>query len=162
MRAWSGLKIFVVEKLDPALARRPSRFDKKYLFPCPKEPERVLYCQAWRFVSKNRLINTLVASNTRCRQTLAKKNVYTFPESLCEKIAGITEDFTFAYLKELFLSTLLRLAREGVKALEGEDVERPETLVLWQYIQSEAESLRKDMVTEPEPNQDKRASSGLN
>ena len=49
-----------------------------------------------------------------------------------------------------------------MKALEGEDVERPETLVLWQYIQSEAESLRKDMVTEPEPNQDKRASSGLN
>ena len=39
--------------------------------------------------------------------------------------------------------------------MKEEDVERPETLVLWQCIQSEAESLRKDMVTKLEPNKDK-------
>ncbi|KAK3381845.1 P-loop containing nucleoside triphosphate hydrolase protein [Podospora didyma] len=117
-----------LEKLDPALAHRPSRFDKKYHFPCPKEPERVLYCQTWR-------------------RTLLKRNVYTFPESLCEKIAEITEGFSYAYLKELFLSTLLRLAGEDIKGLEGEDIERPETLILWQYLLSEAKGLKDDMAT---------------
>jgi hypothetical protein len=86
--------------------------------------------------------------------------VYTFPESLCEKIAEITEDFSFAYLKELFLSTLLRLAREDMKALEEEDADRPETLVLWQCLQSEAKGLRMDMATKLENKKDSHSDSG--
>lgn len=31
--------------LDPAIAKRPSRFDRKYHFRLPNEDERVLYCK---------------------------------------------------------------------------------------------------------------------
>lgn len=37
-----------LDKLDPGLSRRPSRFDRKYLFPIPNEHERTLYCEFWR------------------------------------------------------------------------------------------------------------------
>jgi hypothetical protein len=81
---------------------------------------------------------------------LSKKNIYAFPDVLCERIADITEDFSFAYLKELFLSTLLGLARDEKKTLEAEDVENLEALVLWQRIQTEAKLLRKDLKAKTE------------
>ena len=62
-------------------------------------------------------------------------------------IAETTEGFSFAYLKELFLSTLLGLARENLSKLNNEDNERPETLILWQRLQVVVEALRKDMST---------------
>jgi transitional endoplasmic reticulum ATPase len=36
------------EKLDPGISKRPSRFDRKYLFPLPEMKERVEYCRYWR------------------------------------------------------------------------------------------------------------------
>jgi len=33
----------IVDKLDPGLSKRPSRFDRKYLFPLPDKGERSLY-----------------------------------------------------------------------------------------------------------------------
>ena len=36
-----------LDQLDPGLSRRPSRFDRKYLFPLPSEAERVMYCEYW-------------------------------------------------------------------------------------------------------------------
>jgi hypothetical protein len=41
-----------------------------------------------------------------------KRNI-DFPEKLCDAIAGITDDFSFAYMKEAFVATLLELARGG-------------------------------------------------
>lgn len=32
-----------LDELDPGLSKRPSRFDRKYLFPQPNQEERVLY-----------------------------------------------------------------------------------------------------------------------
>ena len=84
------------------------------------------------------------------RSIVPKNRIYTFPEILCEMIAKITEDFSFAYLKELFLSTLLGLARENLPDLNNEDEEQPETLILWQRLQAEVEALRKDMSTKAE------------
>lgn len=37
-----------VAKLDPGLAKRPSRFDRKYYFPLPVIAERIQYCEYWR------------------------------------------------------------------------------------------------------------------
>lgn len=37
-----------VDQLDPGIAKRPSRFDRKYFFPLPSEAERVAYCEYWR------------------------------------------------------------------------------------------------------------------
>jgi hypothetical protein len=79
------------------------------------------------------------------RQCLSKNNTYSFPETLCEKIADITESFTFAYMKELFLATLLGLARESAETRPDEDEEKLETLSIWRRIQVEADTLRKDI-----------------
>jgi transitional endoplasmic reticulum ATPase len=84
-----------LDKLDPAISKRPSRFDRKYHFKLPGEKERILYAQYWR----NKLL---------------KNQTVDFPEELCSIIGKLTEGFSFAYLKELFVMGLLSLVR-GVK-----------------------------------------------
>lgn len=89
-----------LSKLDPAIAKRPSRFDRKYHFKIPGEAERRAYTGYWR-------------------QKLLKNKTVDFPEELCDIIAQLTDGFSFAYLKELFVMALLRLAR-GFKGDEFE------------------------------------------
>lgn len=81
-----------LDLLDPGLSKRPSRFDRKYLFPQPNKEERTLYAEYWREKLKN-------------------KPAIEFPKKLCSAVADITDDFSFAYMKEAFVATLLDLAR---------------------------------------------------
>ena len=81
-----------LDKLDPAISKRPSRFDRKYHFKIPGEEERKLYTEYWR-------------------QKLLKNETVEFPEELCGVIAQLSEGFSFAYLKELFVMALLSLVR---------------------------------------------------
>ncbi|KAH6658884.1 P-loop containing nucleoside triphosphate hydrolase protein [Truncatella angustata] len=81
-----------LDRLDPGLSKRPSRFDRKYLFPLPSLDERVLYCRYWQ-------------------SRLAGKLNVDFPEALCRPIAELMDDFSFAYMQEAFVATLLVLAR---------------------------------------------------
>ncbi|KAL5636597.1 hypothetical protein ACGC1H_000524 [Rhizoctonia solani] len=78
------------ERLDPGLSDRPSRFDRKYTFDLPNRDERVQYAQYWQ------------------RKLKDNKDI-TFPESLVEKVADLTTGFSFAYLKEAFVSTLVSM-----------------------------------------------------
>lgn len=84
-----------LDSLDPAISKRPSRFDRKYHFKLPDEQERVMYCEYWR-------------------KKLEKQPIVAFPREMCPIIAKVTEEFSFAYLKELFITSLLLLARGGV------------------------------------------------
>jgi transitional endoplasmic reticulum ATPase len=72
-------------KLDPALAKRPTRFDRKYHFGLPKEKDRNKFCRLWQ----------------------SKVNLIEFSDELCIIIAALTDGFSFAYLKELFTAALL-------------------------------------------------------
>lgn len=92
-----------LEKLDPGISKRPSRFDRKYHFKLPAEPERVAYCEYWR-------------------SKLAKNASIDFPSSLCPAIAKLTDGFSFAYLKELFVTALLIIVGDSDKAEEWETV----------------------------------------
>lgn len=121
-----------LDQLDPGLASRPSRFDRKYLFPLPSADERVLYCEYWR-------------------AKLASKPAIKFPKKLSLPIAGITEDFSFAYLKEAFVATLLviagRRSEEEIRGGgddEGGDLDDYE---LWREMKKTVKSLRDDMDT---------------
>ena len=87
-----------LDELDPGLKNRPSRFDRKYLFPNPSEAERETYSEQWR---------------QKIKRSKAGKNLK-FPEALNAKIAHITKDFSFAYLKEAFTTTLMALARAAL------------------------------------------------
>ena len=121
-----------LDQLDPGLSSRPSRFDRKYLFPFPSAEERVLYCDYWR-------------------NKLASKPSVKFPKKLCVAIAGITQDFSFAYLKEAFVATLLAIAgrRSGDEIRGGGDDDGGDLddYELWREMKKQVKALRGDMDT---------------
>jgi AAA+ superfamily predicted ATPase len=86
------------ERLDPAILDRPSRFDRKYHFELPGAPERSSYLALWNASLKPALqLSTEGISN----------------------ISELTADFSFAYLKELFLSSMMQwIATPGQSTME--------------------------------------------
>ena len=118
-----------LDQLDPGLSSRPSRFDRKYLFPLPSQAERILYCDYWR-------------------EKLMSKPSIKFPKMLSPAIAGITQDFSFAYLKEAFVATLLAIAgnrsENGIEDEEDGDLDKYE---LWREMKRQVKLLREDMDT---------------
>ena len=103
--------------LDPAILDRPSRFDRKYHFGLPARPERLAYIERW-----NRSIEP-EARLTPGGETLA---------------ADRTEGFSFAYLKELFLSSLMAW------------VAAPDPSGMDAVLLEQVESLREQMKTSGE------------
>lgn len=151
-----------LDRLDPGISKRPSRFDRKYLFPNPSLAERVQYAKYWQGkLSDNKDIE--------------------FPDSLCSAIATITDDFSFAYMQEAFVASLLAIAGDAdgfsdricleclevheearctreakrmfkglfdyvwlVKQTEGEDGSLDD-LVLWREMKKQVRILREEM-----------------
>jgi hypothetical protein len=75
------------EKLDPAIMARPSRFDRKYHFGLPSVDERRSYLELW----------------SGALDPAMQPTATTIME-----LAGATEGFSFAYLKELLVSSTIR------------------------------------------------------
>ena len=109
-----------LDKLDPAIAKRPSRFDRKYHFKLPGPNERILYAEYWR------------------KKLMSRNQELEFPEEVCGIISELTEGFSFAYLEELFVMALLSL----VRGFKGDDFEIVEA--------EEADSAPEDTPTESE------------
>lgn len=86
-----------LERLDPGISKRPSRFDRKYLFPNPSRDQRVAYCHFWQ-------------------RKLADNKDIEFPDSLCGAVADKTDKFSFAYIQEAFVASLLAIARTSKQA----------------------------------------------
>src|SRR5262245_55531018 len=81
------------EKLDPAILNRPSRFDRKYYFKLPTEQERLAYLKLWNQSAKSQV---------------------RLSEEGMKETARLTIGFSFAYLKELMLTALMRWINEPV------------------------------------------------
>ena len=75
------------ERIDPAIINRPSRFDRKYYFKLPTLTERIAYIQMWN-------------EQLKLPMRLSETNI--------SQIAESTDGFSFAYLKELFVSTMMQ------------------------------------------------------
>ncbi len=87
------------DRLDPAILDRPSRFDRKYYFDLPAEAERSAYIGAW-----NRELQTELRLS----------------ESVTTEVVQQTEGFSFAYMKELFLSSMMHwMATAGGASMDG-------------------------------------------
>lgn len=89
------------EQLDPAIRERPSRFDRNYFFGLPEQAEREAYMALW---------------NKALKPALRLSN-----EEM-ETITAITEGFSFAYLKELFLSSKMRWIANPQQGTMGEAI----------------------------------------
>ena len=86
------------EKLDPAILDRPSRFDRKYYFNLPAPPERLAYLGSWN---------------------LSLEPELRLSELSLPKLVEATDGFSFAYLKELFLSSMMQwMAEKGRGAMD--------------------------------------------
>ena len=130
-----------LDKLDAGLSSRPSRFDRKYLFPLPSEEERELYCQYWR------------------KKLKARKVDVEFPKKICPAVAVITDEFSFAYIQEAFVATLLAIALKRSESI-GEKTNYLERAghkddkdlndyELWREIKKTVKALRDDMGSTP-------------
>jgi AAA+ superfamily predicted ATPase len=75
------------ERLDQAIRDRPSRFDRKYHFELPDNSVRQAYIVLWNDRLKTQMRLSPLAIS---------------------QIAAHTDGFSFAYLKELFLSSMIR------------------------------------------------------
>ena len=86
------------ERVDPAILDRPSRFDRKFAFSLPEQPERYRY---------------LTLQNEGLESPLR------LSESGLNRAASQTEGFSYAYLKELVLSSMMAWIREeGRRAMD--------------------------------------------
>lgn len=104
------------ERLDPAIIERPSRFDRKYTFTLPGEEGRERFLRAF----SEKLDTALQPA----------------PESI-DNLVAVTEGYSYAYLKELFVSSMIRWI--------GEQNKPPlEALMLEQ-----ASQLRSQMASDP-------------
>lgn len=96
------------EKLDAAILDRPSRFDRKYYFQLPAEAERQSYIAKWNAELQNELRMT---------------------EAGVAKVVRQTESFSFAYIKEMFVSSMVQWMTNGDKASMDEVVLAQENLL---------------------------------
>ncbi len=100
------------EKLDSSILDRPSRFDRKYYFQLPAEEERSAYIAKW---------------NDELRAELR------ISEAAIAQVISESEGFSFAYLKELFMSSVIQWMSSGGNG-SMDDV-----------IQAETDLLRRQM-----------------
>lgn len=91
-------------KIDQALLKRPSRFDRVFHLGLPGLPERQEFC---------RRVLARLALQGRLSPAVA-------PDSLAGRVAAGSGGFTPAYLKEVFVSAALRQAQGGATILDGE------------------------------------------
>jgi hypothetical protein len=106
------------EKLDPAIVERPSRFDRKYHFGLPSAPERTRYIAGWR----ERL-------DAAMRMT----------DGEVEQLVLATDEFSFAYLKELFISATMRW------------IGKREPGTMFTHLEGQLHVLRTQMRSDPSP-----------
>ena len=116
-----------LERLDPGIAKRPSRFDRKYFFDVPTKEERVQYADYWRHKLRN------------------NKKI-DFPAEMSARVADITADFSFAYMKEAFVAALLVIVARTSTSYKNKS--REDNLsgnILWKELKKQIEALRNEM-----------------
>jgi SpoVK/Ycf46/Vps4 family AAA+-type ATPase len=103
------------DRLDQAILNRPSRFDRKYYFNLPGPEERRKYLAFWNEGLQD---TSHLAKNSDTALFLHPK--LRLSDEVIEKVVQQTENFSFAYLKELFLSTTMQWMSTRALTIESE------------------------------------------
>jgi transitional endoplasmic reticulum ATPase len=115
-----------LEKLDPGIAKRPSRFDRKYAFDDPNRDERIQYAEYWR-------------------NKLKDNKKVDFPKEMSARVADITDSFSFAYMKEAFVAALLVIVANSGEPVAKRVGDPLSDNILWNEIKRQVENLRKEI-----------------
>jgi transitional endoplasmic reticulum ATPase len=116
-----------LDRLDPGIAKRPSRFDRKFFFPNPNLQQRVKYCEFWQDKLKK-------GGNEDVK----------FPDELRRAIAKITDGFSFAYIQEAFVAALVEIAAGKEAAVDGEIKNDTVAMDEWEFVEEEDRSANAD------------------
>lgn len=113
------------ERLDPAILDRPSRFDRKYMFELPEIEERRRYLKHFGDGLQTEL---------------------RLDDAGLDELANVTEGFSFAYLKELYLSGMMAWINDSARPI-------------YELMAAQAGALLEQMITshealEPGPSAD--------
>ncbi|CAL1702509.1 unnamed protein product [Somion occarium] len=92
------------ERIDDAILNRPSRFDVKYDYTLPDFELRQAFASKW--IRKIGGLGSIAGGGSGVTFTNSSAD-------LVKKLAEKTEGWTFAFLKELFISFLLRIAHDS-------------------------------------------------
>ncbi|KAJ3156830.1 hypothetical protein HDU86_003596 [Geranomyces michiganensis] len=114
-------------KLDPAIRDRPSRFDRHFSFPLPSEQERIAFLHAW-------CENRSTTADLQIPHTLAAE--------ICHD--SLTGGFSFAYLKELMLASIVRWMHSSSGSSKQLQQRRP----FGHVLKEQAKILRKHIKKE--------------
>jgi DNA replication protein DnaC len=96
------------EKLDSSILDRPSRFDRKYYFQLPADAERRAYIARWNCELQPEMRVT---------------------EQSVARVVSETHDFSFAYLKELFVTSMIQwLSSSGAGPMDEVLIGQTESL----------------------------------
>ena len=100
------------EKLDSSILDRPSRFDRKYYFQLPADAERRAYVAKWN-------------CDLQCEMRLTEKGAV--------RLISRTQGFSFAYLKELLVASMVQwMSLGGARSMD--DVALAQTDLLRKQI----------------------------
>ena len=142
------------DRLDPAILNRPSRFDRKYYFNLPDPEERRKYVQVW---NGNGVQESSSGPKNNGDAVTSLHPTVRLSEEVVEKIVQQTDDFSFAYLKELFLSATMQWMSTRVSTLESEqphqsvDPSSLDTIILEQVELLRAQMTAPSAVVENNP-----------
>lgn len=95
------------ERIDSAIIDRPSRFDRKYHFDLPQQDRREVFLSGWQ-------------------QRLSDQVDWTADS--VERLAQLTDGFSFAYLKELVVSSLLAWMADSSESFDRRLLDQQELL----------------------------------
>ena len=110
------------EKLDAAILDRPSRFDRKYYFTLPLDSERLSYIRKW---------NDELQPEMRVTEAVAME------------LVSRTEGFSFAYLKELLVASMMEWASGGGSASMNDVIQVQVELLLSQISKKQEKEKTK-------------------
>lgn len=146
-----------MDKLDAGISKRPSRFDRKYHFALPAIADRTRYCEFWRSAGPTPRPSffsfasvPLLTTLAKFRRKISKTSKIPIPASSISLIAKLTEGFSFAYLQEAFVTTLLSIATARLATTSSPLTTIPssnegENFEFYDAMRKEVKTLKKEM-----------------
>lgn len=133
------------EDIDDAIINRPSRFDTKYTYDLPTPKLRKAFTIKWlRKISLLGLQNSAIFEKSE--------------DEIAQGVAEKTEGWSFAFLKELFVSFLLRIAHD--KSIGGNEDKEPADAILLKQLELLSTQIIKLTTEQEETRKKKKVADG--